>query len=273
MEQGEVRRRRTPASPTSPSIPSNSSILSACQLSAAAAGVLLQWWRTWQRVVEDRERGRTWTKITGTGCRQARTGASRSNVARSNPSVVLRTDRGRQSNTISLARGGAPTAANSEATPGRRSRPGTPGSQPAEWRAGLGVAAEHSTRCNNGGPGGGFPALGGGRRALPLPRRIRTRQRDASCARSVARWACFARRTRAETWTLVSNCNARPMYLSRVARRPVEREHAVRRRASGREVARRGQDVRDARCGGRATTTPRTSISTRSGSIQGIRTA
>ena len=65
--------------------------------------------------------------------------------------------------------------------------------------------------CNNAGPGGGFGGRGGGGggQADQPPRARRPRS-----IRSRA--ACSAPRTRARPWTLVSNCNARPMYFSQL---------------------------------------------------------
>ena len=53
------------------------------------------------------------------------------------------------------------------------------------------------------------------------------------------------------SWTLVSNCNARPMYFSQLRVDPQNDKIDLRRRAAGREVARRRQDVRHARRRGR----------------------
>ena len=64
--------------------------------------------------------------------------------------------------------------------------------------------------CNNGGPGGGFPAGGGGGRAgadvpaTPKP------------ALDPSQGGVFRTADNGRTWTMTSNCNARPMYFSQL---------------------------------------------------------
>ena len=81
----------------------------------------------------------------------------------------------------------------------------------------------------------------------------------------------FRSENKGRSWTSVSNCNARPMYFSQLRVDPTNDKTHLRRGPAGGEVARRRQDVRDARRRRRLRRAGRTWTSTRSGSIRRTR--
>ena len=207
--------------------PSNSSVLYAASYQRRRMGCCFNGGGPGSALWKTEDAGKTWTKLTGNGLPSGTYGRIALDVSRSNPNVLYAQIEAGESNTISLARGGAPTAANSEATPGAPAGPpvppgnppggqpanpagGPPGAQPAGGGGGGGFGFNW---CNNGGPGGGFPTLGGpaGGGAPSSNSANRTPP-----ALDPARGGLYRSTNKGRTWTLVTNCNARPMYFSQL---------------------------------------------------------
>ena len=203
--------------------PSNSSVLYAASYQRRRMGCCFNGGGPGSALWKTEDAGRTWTKLTGNGLPSGTYGRIALDVSRSNPNVVYAQIEAGESNTISLARGGAPSAANSEATPGAPAGPpvppggqpanpagGPPGAQPGGGGGGGGGFGFNW--CNNAGPGGGFPTLGGqAGGGAPAPAANRTPP-----ALDPARGGLYRSTNKGRTWSLITNCNARPMYFSQL---------------------------------------------------------
>jgi photosystem II stability/assembly factor-like uncharacterized protein len=157
--------------------------------------------------------GKTWTKITGAGLPPGTYGRIALDVSRSNPSVLYVQIEAGQVGAPAPARGADPTASTEATPPGAAAvtppggQPGARGGAPAPPAAAATAAAGGGGRggynwCNNGGPGGGFGRGG--------------TQGGAPPVLDPARGGVFRSGDKGKTWTLVSNCNARPMYFSQL---------------------------------------------------------
>ncbi len=130
--------------------------------------------------------GRTWSKITS-GLPQGTYGRIALSVAASNPNIVyVQIEAGEHGTDFAAA----PAAAPAEAAP---AAPG--GGRGATFDA-----------CNNGGPGGGFPVGRGGAAA----------ENRTAPKLDPALGGLFRSDNRGRSFTLVSNCDARPMYFSQL---------------------------------------------------------
>jgi hypothetical protein len=213
--------------------PSNSGVLYAASYQRRRMGCCFNGGGPGSALWKTEDAGRTWTKLSGGGLPPGTYGRIALDVSRSNPNVVFAQIEAGESNTISLARGGAPTAANSEATPGApvgppvppgnppaRANPagaqpgnppgGQPGSPGGAGGGGGGGGGGGFNWCNNGGPGGGFPALGGqaGAAAPPAVAPPAAAAPRTPPALDATRGGLFRSADKGRTWTLVSNCNA-----------------------------------------------------------------
>ncbi len=124
--------------------------------------------------------GRSWTKLTGSGLPPGTYGRIGIDVARSNPNVVyaeIETDGGNEPDTTDTAGGGG----------------GFGGRGGYNW-------------CDNGGPGRGFGGRGGAAADT-------NQKAPAANPRRPGVWRST---NKGRTWTLVSNCNGRPMYFSQI---------------------------------------------------------
>jgi photosystem II stability/assembly factor-like uncharacterized protein len=187
--------------------PSNSNVLYAASYQRRRMGCCFSGGGPGSALWKSEDAGRTWAKLSGAGLPAGTYGRIALDVSRSNPNVVFAQIEAGESNTIAVARGGAPNAANSEATPGAPAAPPvTPGNRPGQGGGGGGGF----NWCNNAGPGGGFPALGGAPGGTPpAPTRVPP-------GLDATRGGVYRSADKGRTWTLVSNCNARPMYFSQL---------------------------------------------------------
>jgi photosystem II stability/assembly factor-like uncharacterized protein len=160
--------------------------------------------------------GKTWTKLTASAFPSGTYGRIALDVSRSNPNVVYAQIETGPTGTLAPARGADPTAS-TEATPPGAAAVTPPGGaapaagaraanpQPAAGGGGGGRAAGGGRGgynwCNNAGPGHGFP-----------------RGSDQAVVPSLdpSRGGVFRSDNKGGSWTLVSNCNSRPMYFSQL---------------------------------------------------------
>jgi photosystem II stability/assembly factor-like uncharacterized protein len=140
--------------------------------------------------------GRTWNKLTS-GLPGGTWGRVAVDVARSNPNIVYAQveNDGSDSASTGAARGAAPAAAPAEGAP-----------------AGGGGGRGGYDWCTNGGPGRGWGRGGGAGGGGGAP--VDTMQPPP--ALSKARPGLYRSQDKGRSWTLVSNCNGRPMYFSQV---------------------------------------------------------
>ena len=151
-------------------------------------------------VWKSEDAGRSWSKLTN-GLPDKTFGRSAISVAASSPNIVYVQVEAGESGTELRGRAGGPTT---EVTPVVA---GTPGSAAAATAAGVstgrggGRAADPSTGyCNNGAPA----SARSGQPATPLP------------ALDPHIGGLFRSDDSGRSWTLVSNCNSRPMYFSQL---------------------------------------------------------
>jgi hypothetical protein len=164
---------------------------------------------------------RIWTKLSGNGLPPGTYGRIALDVSRSNPNVVYAQIEAGEVGRPMPGRGGAPTEG--EATPPGPAAVVPPGGAPA-GRGGVGAAGTQAgggqpgggggggrggfNWCNNGGPTGGWePGRGGG---PPIDPKTPPPPLDP------ARSGVFRSDNKGGTWTIVSNCDARPMYFSQL---------------------------------------------------------
>jgi hypothetical protein len=164
--------------------------------------------------------GKTWTEIKGNGLPPGTYGRIALDVSRSNPNVVYAQieagDPGAPERTAGTDVGGA-----TEATPAGAAAVTPPGAPAAGGRAGQAPAQPAPAQgrggrggfdwCNNGGPARGFGAGRGGQQAgSPEPANQTPPPLDPK------RGGILRSDNKGQTWTLLSNCDARPMYFSQL---------------------------------------------------------
>jgi photosystem II stability/assembly factor-like uncharacterized protein len=170
--------------------------------------------------------GKTWNKLTGNGLPPGTYGRIGLDVSRSSPNVVYaqveagetgtpeRTNLIQQTAATEATPAGA-AAVTPAATPAPATgAPGQPGgAQPGRGAAGGGGGGGRGNQydwCNNAGPGGGFGRGGrGGGGAPPAAPRV-------APALDPKQGGIVRSEDKGKTWTLVSNCNSRPMYFSQI---------------------------------------------------------
>ena len=178
--------------------------------------------------------GKTWNKLTGNGLPPGTYGRIAIDVSRSNPNVVYAQVEAGETGTPERTNLVQQTAA-TEATPAgaaavtppaggaqgaRGAAPASPGAAgvspqaaaPAATTAaggGGGGRGNQYNWCNNGGPGRGFGGRGGQQAQQPAAPRVAPQldPKEGGVLRS---------ENKGQTWTLVSNCNSRPMYFSQL---------------------------------------------------------
>jgi photosystem II stability/assembly factor-like uncharacterized protein len=170
--------------------PSNSNILYAASYQRRRTGCCFNGGGPGSALWKTEDAGKTWTKLTG-GLPAGPFGRIALDVARSNPNVVY----------AQIENEGTEANANATAPPN------------AEGAAPAGGGRGGYDWCNNGGPGRGFGGgAGGGGAAAPAPNDT-TRKPPALNGQ---RPGLYRSENRGRSWTLVSNCNGRPLYFSNI---------------------------------------------------------
>jgi photosystem II stability/assembly factor-like uncharacterized protein len=197
--------------------PSNSNILYAASYQRRRSGCCFNGGGPGSALWKTTDAGKTWTKLTGSGLPAGTYGRIALDVSRSNPNVVYAQIEAGPTGAPAPTRGADPSAS-TEATPpgaaavtppgGAAGAAGARGANPQQAAAGGGGGGRLGgggrggyAWCNNAGPGRGF-ARGGEQGVVP--------------PLDPARGGVFRSDNKGASWTLVSNCNARPMYFSQL---------------------------------------------------------
>ena len=175
---------------------SNSNVLYAASYQRRRLGCCFNGGGPGSALWKSEDAGRTWTKIEGNGLPSGTFGRIALDVSRSNPNVVYAQIEVGQSNTVVAVQPGGPGG-------------GGPGG------GGGGGGGGGFNWCNNGGPGGGFNVGGGGGGGAQGGQQTPPETRTPP-ALDPTRSGIFRSADGGRTWTHVSNCNARPMYFSKV---------------------------------------------------------
>ena len=210
--------------------PSNTSILYAASYQRRRLGCCFNGGGPGSALWKTTDAGKTWTKLTSKGLPPGTYGRIALDVSRSNPNVVYVQIEARQVGQPQTTPPNDPGGA-SEVTP---TRPGTPTPPPvtpqaaaaaAQQQGGRGAAQQAGGRgqggggaddynwCNNAGPGRGFGrggrgGRGGGEEQPAGP--------QTPPPLDPSRGGVFRSEDKGATFTLVSNCNLRPMYFSQL---------------------------------------------------------
>ena len=167
--------------------PSNGNILYAASYQRRRSGCCFDGGGPGSALWKTEDAGRTWTKLTGNGLPPGTYGRIAIDVSKSSPGVVYAQIQAGETNT-------APA-------PGERGGGGGGGGGGFDW-------------CNNGGPNKGFTGNRGGG---PAPGgQAQPAAPQTPPALDPARGGVFRSDNKGGAWTLMSNCNARPMYFSQL---------------------------------------------------------
>jgi photosystem II stability/assembly factor-like uncharacterized protein len=213
--------------------PVNTSILYAASYQRRRSGCCFNGGGPGGGIWKSTDAGRTWKALTGNGLPPGTYGRIALDLSRSNPNVVYaQIEAGEQATPERV--GGIDTGAATEATPagaaavtppgGTTGAPGTanpPGARgatppvttppaaaaPIAGGGGFGRGNVYNW-CNNGGPAHGFAVGRGGQPAEAGPR--------TPPALDPKRGGVLRSENKGQSWTLMTNCNARPMYFSQL---------------------------------------------------------
>jgi photosystem II stability/assembly factor-like uncharacterized protein len=213
--------------------PVNTNILYAASYQRRRSGCCFNGGGPASAIWKSADAGKTWTRLTGNGLPTGTYGRIALDVSRSNPNVVyvqieagevgrpLTTSGVQQSAATEATPAGAaavvpPPTPQKPASAGRGQAAGVP-PQPAPNQAGGGGPGgggggrgQAYNWCNNAGPSAGFPIGGRGQQAAE-PQGLRTPP-----PLDPSRGGVLRSDNKGQSWTLVSNCNARPMYFSQL---------------------------------------------------------
>jgi len=202
--------------------PSNSSVLYASSYQRRRSGCCMNGGGPGSALWKTEDGGRSWTKVQGNGLPKGTYGRIALDISRSNPNVVYAQIEAGETGTTGVAAAAAAAAsaaASSEATPpgaaavvGGRGARGGRGAAAAPAAADVTAAGPAAAGggggrggfdwCNNGAP---VPA---GRAGAPAP--------ATPPALDAEKGGVFRSENRGRSWTLMSNCNSRPMYFSQL---------------------------------------------------------
>ncbi len=199
--------------------PSNSNVVYAASYQRQRSGCCFNGGGPGSGIWKSTDAGRTWNKLSGNGLPPGTYGRIALGISRSKPNVLYAQIEAGETGTPIVTPPVQQTAATEATPPGAAAvtPPGAPGArggapggaqaQP-EMQAAFGGGRGGFNWCNNGGPGGGFPvgrgAAGAGQGARVAP------------ALNPAIGGVLRSDNKGGSWTLVSNCNARPMYFSQL---------------------------------------------------------
>jgi photosystem II stability/assembly factor-like uncharacterized protein len=212
--------------------PGNSSIIYAASYQRRRSGCCFNGGGPGSALWKSTDAGRTWTKLSEHGLPPGTYGRIALDVSRSNPNVVYAQIEAGETGTPEKTPAVQPGAA-TEATPpgaaavtppgtgragragraGGAGRAGEAGQPPAEVPEAGGRGGPSFDWCNNGGPTKGYLAGrgGGGGRAEQQPPSGWTPP-----AIDPKKGGLLRSDNKGQSWTLVSNCDARPMYFSQL---------------------------------------------------------
>src|SRR3954468_5713515 len=214
--------------------PANSSVIYAASYQRRRSGCCFNGGGPGSGIWKSTDAGKSWTKITGNGLPPGTYGRIALDVSRSNPNVVYAQveagETGTPERTPPVQQGAAteatpagaaavtPAAGGAQGARGAGAPGATaPGNQAAgaqqaanAGRGGGGRGNQYNW-CNNAGPGQGF-GRGGGRFGQPeQPQAPRTPP-----ALDPKEGGVLRSDDKGKSWTLLSNCNSRPMYFSQL---------------------------------------------------------
>ena len=256
----------TPGSTTSCSIPPNSNTIYASSYQRRRSGCCFNGGGPGSAIWKSTDAGKTWTKLAEHGLPPGTYGRIALDVSRSNPNVVYAQieagETGTPERTPAVERGAA-----TEATPAGAAAVTPPGAAGEAGRAGgAGQPAAAAAADESGSRWTAVDRRSIGATTAARPKAISPAGAAVAVARSAQQqpppgWTppaldpkkggLLRSDNKGQSWTLISNCDARPMYFSQLRVDPMQRQDNLRRRFAGGEVARRRQDVRDARQRGR----------------------
>ncbi|HEX6463335.1 MAG TPA: hypothetical protein VFZ98_02730, partial [Vicinamibacterales bacterium] len=214
--------------------PANSSILYAASYQRRRSGCCFNGGGPGSGIWKSLDAGKTWTKLTGNGLPPGTYGRIALDISRSKPNVVYAQieagETGRPEPTPPIEQGAAtePTPAGAAAVTPAGSAPGGQGARGARGATGVQGApgAQQPAQpggggrgsgfdwCDNAGPARGF-GRGGGGFGGPPPEQAAPQNRTPPPL-DPSRGGVLRSDDRGKTWTLVSNCDARPMYFSQL---------------------------------------------------------
>jgi photosystem II stability/assembly factor-like uncharacterized protein len=203
--------------------PSNSNIIYAASYQRRRSGCCFNGGGPGSGLWKSTDAGKNWTRMNGAGLPPGTYGRIALDVSRSNPSVVYAQ--------IEAGEVGGPMptnptepAAATEATPPGAAAVTPPGAQRGAGGGGAGRAQQAQAGaaggrgnfdwCNNGGPARGFVAGRGGGAASAEPPQPPPGWTPPEL--DPKRSGLVRSDNKGNTWTVVSNCNARPMYFSQL---------------------------------------------------------
>jgi photosystem II stability/assembly factor-like uncharacterized protein len=211
---------------------SNSSIIYAASYQRRRSGCCFNGGGQGSGLWKSADAGKTWTRLSGNGLPPGTYGRIALDVSRSNPNILYAQIEAGEVGAPMPAAANEPGAA-TEATPpgagavqppgvaGGRGVSGTPGAAQPGGGGGGGGGRGGFDWCNNGGPTHGFftgrggfggPGAPGGQESPPVANQP-PKQPPALDAK---RGGVLRSENKGSTWTLVSNCDARPMYFSQL---------------------------------------------------------